>query len=376
MEESNDRPTVCLFGGHDPTHSRVVNLRRALEDAGFPVVEVQTREGGPVGRQLRLVAGFLRRGRSADVLLVGAAGQRYVFLARLLTWLAGQRLVLDAFISHYLVIVEDVGEHPPDSLRGRALWLLDRWACRLADRVLLDTREHVDYFVKELGLDRERFRVIRLGADERIFHPPAEEEALDERTGSGGPVRKSERRVLYYGSFFPLQGAPLIARAARRFVGGGTKLVLAGDGPEKVDTMAVLEEAGVTEIEDHGWVEREEIGRLIRGADVCLGHFAETRQAHAVIPFKVYEVLACAGLLVMGRAQAVERVLEHGRDVWFCERGSPAAIAEAVESLLADAGLRERMVRKGRERYKAIGGREVLARQAAESLAGLVGRGE
>lgn len=373
MEGAEDRPTVCLYGGYDPDHSRVVNLRRALYDADVELVEVQTREGGPLGRNARLAIDFLRRGRGADVLLVGAAGQRYVFLARVLAWLAGQRLVLDAFISHHLVIVEDVAEHPPDSLRSRALWQLDRWACRLADRVLLDTREHIDYFVEELGLDRERFRVIRLGADERIFHPAAAEAAADERTGSGGAPRKSERRVLYYGSFYRLQGAPLIARAARRFVGDGTKLVLAGDGPEKADTMAILEETGVTDIEDHGWVEREEIARLIRGADVCLGHFGETRQAHAVIPFKVYEVLACGRPLVMGRARAVERVLEHGRDVWFCDRESPEALAEAVETLLADAGLRERLGRKGRERYEAIGGREVLARQAAEALGVLPG---
>lgn len=362
--EVGQLPTVCLYGGYDPEHSRVVNLRRALRDAGFGLVEVQTREGGPLGRSAQLAIDFLRRGRRADILLVGAAGQRYVFVARLLAWLAGQTLVLDAFISHYLVEVEDLGKHSRGGLRARGLRALDRWACRLVDRVLMDTREHVDYFVEEMGLERERFRVVRLGAEESIFHPPDREEV----TGGRSRPDDAVHRVLYYGSFFPLQGAPLIARAARWFAGEDTTLMIAGEGPEKAETMAILEEGGVTAVEDHGWVERAEVGALIREADVCLGHFADTRQAHTVIPFKVYEVLACGRPLVMGRARAVERVLEHGRDVWFCERESPEALAEAVERLLADADLRERLGREGRGRYEAIGGPDVLAQQVAEAL--------
>lgn len=371
MEGAGDRPTICLFGGHDPGHSRVVNLRRALEDAGFPVVEVQSRATGALRRGWELLRGFLRRGRDADVLLVGMAGQRYVFLARPLAWLTGQRLVLDAFISHYLVLVEDARE-PRGRLGARALRMLDRWACRLADRVLLDTPEHVRYFVDQFRIEPRKFRVVRLGADESVFRPAGEGEGDADRGGAGA----GGRRVLYYGSFFPLQGAPLIARAARRFAGGGTTLVLAGEGPEKAETMRILEEGGVQGVEDHGWVDREAIGELIRGADVCLGHFGMARQADLVVPFKIYEVLASGRPLVMGRARPVERLLEHGREVWFCERGSSDAIARAVRTLLDDPELRRRLAREGRRRFESLGGREVLAEQATRALLGPDGERE
>lgn len=334
----------------------MVNIVTAMKNSGCAIVEAHSRADGPLRRLSELVAEHIVKGRYADILWVGAAGQRYVFLAKVLSLVAGQKLVLDAFISHYLVVIKDLEKYPERSLQARALWLLDRWACLLADEIVLDSEEHVEYFIEEFGISRDKLSVVRLGADPSIFFP-------------GQPIEKrSQKRVLYYGTFFPLQGARLIARAARAFVDERTQLQLAGDGPEKEDVLSILEESDVENVVDVGWVERTEIGELIRQADVCLGHFGQTRQAQVVVPFKVYEVLACSRPLIMGRAAVVERFLEHRRHIFFCDRGSAKDLATAVKEVLKDEDLRRRLAAKGRKRFEVIGGCEVLAKQLTQVL--------
>src|SRR5207248_3805574 len=103
------------------------------------------------------------------------------------------------------------------SLGARRYFWLDRVACRLADRVLLDTRAHIAYFSRTFGIPESRFRRIWVGADDEVMYPWAAA-----RDGGG------QLRVFCYATFSPLHGVEHIVAAAHRLRGEGVELTLVG----------------------------------------------------------------------------------------------------------------------------------------------------
>jgi glycosyltransferase involved in cell wall biosynthesis len=51
--------------------------------------------------------------------------------------------------------------------------------------------------------------------------------------------------------------------------------------------------------------------------------------------------------VITGDSPAIRAHLKHGEHVFLCERSSPAALAEALVTLQANAGLRERLAVAG-----------------------------
>ncbi|MBI4716143.1 MAG: hypothetical protein HY760_09460, partial [Nitrospirae bacterium] len=166
---------ICYFGTYDRTRPRNRILMEGIRKSGVEVMERHFSPWGGVedksqmGRLRRLWAvvlfvwGYLLlplrylRSSSHDAVVVGYLGHFDMFLARPLASLRGKPLIFDAFLSLYNTVIEDRKLFRPGSLPARFLFWLDRTACRMADRVLLDTEAHIEYFVKTFRLPREKF---------------------------------------------------------------------------------------------------------------------------------------------------------------------------------------------------------------------------
>jgi hypothetical protein len=122
---------VGLFGIYDPTYARTKVITAGLERNGHTVLSfrVNPREfkGLSKYRELRRVAKDARAS-GCDRIIVGFPGQTVMPFARL--WLG----------RHWLSCMRD--------------WLWTGLSIRLAESAL-DTNEHIDYFVKELGTARQ-----------------------------------------------------------------------------------------------------------------------------------------------------------------------------------------------------------------------------
>lgn len=350
---------VCYFGTYRAEYSRNRIMIEGLRRNGVEVVEcheplwfgvedrVQAASGGWVRPSFWLRAGrvylrLLRKYRNVgdyDVMVLGYPGQLDVPLARVLTWLRGKPLVLDVFMSIYL-ISQERGLTRRSPLTALLIYLLEKLACHLPDLLILDTEDYVAWFQQVYGISPSRFRLVPTGADDRVFRPIASEK------------KDGLFRVLYYGSFIPNHGVQYIIEAARILQGEpDIHFEFIGEGPEKPMAMALARQYGLTNVTFEGWMDQEELVRRAAGADVILGAFGTTPQSLMTVHNKIYEGLAMGKPVITGESEAVRKALGEGQGIYLCKRADPSSIAEGIKVLKNSPELRKYLGLQGHHTF-------------------------
>ncbi len=354
---------VCYFGTYDVEQSRNNVIIQGLRQNGVEVLECHARlwyntadkirsvRGGlfnpgllgrALGSYLRLISRYTRIG-DYDVMVVGYAGHFDLFLAKLLTCFSRKPLVFDALLSLTETIVEDRGLARRGSFLARLVYLVDKYACRLADLVLLDTEAHVRHFQRDLGVRPDKLRWVPVGADEVYCRGPL-------------PVGESDPfRVVYFGQYIPLHGVNYIVEAAKLLEehpearSSAIRFELVGDGQAYLETASLAERLQVQNVTFHRtWLSPEDlIAEHIIPADVCLGVFGDSPKARRVVPIKVFVALALGKPVITGDSPAAREVLIHGTDAILCEMANPQALAQAILLLKRDRPLREKIAKQG-----------------------------
>ena len=285
--------TVCLFGNYIYDYPRIVVLREGLKQNDFRVIECHTRKKG-LAKYWELFQQHRQIKNQYDVLFVGMGLYSLVWWAKLLS---RRTVVFDAFVSSYLTNVEDRQICKPGSLRARYFSLLDKFACNLADRVLLDTAAQIEYFVTRYHLPAQKFIHVPVGVDNSIFHP-----ILSAETRPIGDIK-----VHWHGHIVPFPGLQTIIEAA----------ALLKDQPrirfhivtrfnERYKKIAEqAREMGLVSVEFHPETTYPRLAEMINDADICLGVFGTNLKAQLVIPNKIYEAVACKTVVVTSDTQAI-----------------------------------------------------------------------
>jgi len=372
---------VCYFGTYRAGYSRNQIMIEGLKRAGAEVAEcheqlwhgiqdrVQVASGGWLrpGFIIRVVRAYwklLRAYRKIgdyDVMVLGYPGQLDVCLARILTWLRRRPLVLDVFMSLYLIASErGLPERHP--ITGRLIYCFEKLACHLPDLLIQDTAEYVQWLQRVYGLPPDRFRLVPTGADDRVFRP-VKVEGRDDGCF----------RVLYYGTFIPNHGIEHIIEAARILQGDpDIHFELIGEGPTKTLAMARVEEYGLTNVTFAGWMDKQALPRKAAEADVLLGVFGTTPQSVMTVQNKIYEGLAMARPVISGDAPTVRHALTHGQHLLLCQRADPQALAEGILALREDPALRRRLADQGhgcfQERFNVTAIGQVMQKHLIETL--------
>lgn len=353
---------VCYFGAYRANYSRNQIMIEGLRRSGVDVIEChETLWRGIEDRVAAVSGGWLRpafiwrairvyarliwrylRAPGHDVVVVGYPGQFDVFLARLLAWVRGVPLVWDIFMSIYLIAVErELDQRSPRTVA--LLRRIERLACRLPDRLILDTEDYAAWFGEVHGVARARFRLVPTGADDRSHTPAPAAPRLD------GPIR-----ILYYGTFIRNHGVEWIIEAARLLADDdGYRFEMVGEGPELPRARALAETYGLGNVTFTPWLEKEQLQARIAQADIILGVFGATPQSLMTVQNKIYEGMAAARPVLTGDSPAVRRVFRHGEHLFLVERGSAQALDEAVQQLGADSALRARLAAAGHAEFCA-----------------------
>jgi glycosyltransferase involved in cell wall biosynthesis len=351
---------VCYFGTYRAEYARNQMMIEGLRRSGVEVVEcheplwhgiedrVDVAGGGWRNPAFwrRLVGAYgrlLRRYRHVgehDLLIVGYPGQMDVLLA----WLLSRRrrpLVWDIFMSVHLIATErGLATRSPGGIA--LLRRLESLACRLPDLLILDTHDYAAWFQSTYGLSASQFRLVPTGADDRIFQPLPHPQLAEEGF-----------RVLYYGAFIPNHGVEHIVHAARLLADAeGIHFELIGDGPEKAKAQALAQQYGLSNVEFVEWLDPRALIQHIARADLCLGAFGTTPQSLMTVQNKIYEGLATARPVLTGDSPAVRRLLTHGEHVYLCPRADPEALADAIQRLWLDGGLRCRLAENGHRLFE------------------------
>jgi glycosyltransferase involved in cell wall biosynthesis len=378
VSDRSARPSgrIVVFGTYQvEDHPRVLVLAEGLAAHGYEILEINEPLGLSTDDRVRLLRQpwrlpllfvhlircwwrLWRRGRAArgpfDAVLVGYLGHFDVHLAK---WIFGKVPILLDHLIFAAGTAADRGVSP--GLRTRTLARLDRSAMKAADVIIVDTREHLEQVPVDLA---ERVVTCLVGADSRWF--AARQEQVEHP--AGGPLR-----VIFFGLYTPLQGAPVIAQALTELVGrADVQVSMVGHGQDyQACRDLVPDSAPVTW---RSWVAATDLPALVAEHDVVLGIFGTTPKAERVVPNKVYQGLAVGAGLITSDTPAQRRVL--GDAVRYVPAGDASVLADVLRALAENPDEVERLQRSARTLADRSFTADVIAVPLVERIAACLGR--
>lgn len=337
----------CYFGIYDANYNRNKILMRGLRARGFEIVECVSRRRG-LAKYIDLIKQHRTLNGKYDAMIVGFPGYQAMILARFLT---NKPIFFDAFFSFYDAMVLDrrlVSRYSP---RALYFWLLDWFSCFLADKVLLDTNEHIEYFCAAFGLKPEKCIRIFIGADTDIYLPVYP----DYNLGGGVPSKEPGENFIihFHGSFIPSQGIDYILDAAAKLKDENIIFNIVGKGNSFLRVKERAEDLNLGEkFIMRGFLPLVDLLSSIKNADLCLGIFGATARTGRIIPNKIFECLAMRKALLTSDSPAVRELFSE-KEMMFCRAADGADLAEKILFLKNNPDFRNSLAENGYDFFAA-----------------------
>ena len=321
--------TICYFGSYNKEYPRNRTIIKGLIKNGDKICECHSDKSILSGRWVILFLSFLKI--KCEVIIVGFPGHTDVFLAWILAKIFHKKLVFDAFISLYDSRCYDRKDFLPSSWQGKVLWLVDKISCTLPDKVLLDTKTHINYFSQEFDIPVDKFIRVFVGTDEDIFIPKAH-------------ISKKSFVIGFHGSYLPAQGVEYILEAAKLLKDKPVIFSLLGNGQEYGKIRDTANKLSLTNVKFLSKTPYEKLPDFVSQCDIYLGgHFGLTPKAFRVIPNKVFEAIAMRKPVIIGRSPATEELFTDNIDCLMVKHGDPSSLVDAIKLLVEDQELREKI---------------------------------
>jgi colanic acid/amylovoran biosynthesis glycosyltransferase len=231
---------------------------------------------------------------------------------------------------------------------------------------MLPISEHWRRRLLELGCPPEKVRVFRMGValDTFEFRP---------RRAEGAPVS-----LLSVGRLVEKKGFEFGLRA---FAGAlhahpGLRYDIAGDGPLREPLERLARELGLAErVRFHGRLLRSEVEQLRRRANILLAPSVTDGEGDQEgIPVVIMEAMASGIPVISTRHSGIPELVVDGETGLLApERDAPALVA-ALDRLLAESELSERLARAARERVAALHDQARLNDELAQLLGEVTAR--
>jgi glycosyltransferase involved in cell wall biosynthesis len=256
-----------------------------------------------------------RHHRQVDVVVVGYMGHLDVLLAR--KRFRRSPIALD----HLVSLADTAADRRAHSSRLlRLLERADRAALGAADLVIVDTDEHAEMIPAAY---RSKTVVVPVGADNASF------EIADEPRPPLPPLR-----VVFFGRYIPLQGAPTIGRAISLLrERDDIVFTMIGTGQDLPETRRLAQRNDRVR-----WVDRivrpEELILEARSHHVSLGVFGTGPKALRVVPTKLYQGAAMGCAVVTSDTDPQRRAFDDA--AIYVAPGDAHGLAAAIEALADD----------------------------------------
>ncbi len=214
-------------------------------------------------------------------------------------------------------------------------WFAKRWGdshpCRNADLVLV-VSEEVKKAVLELGVDESRILVTPCTVSQKMF---------DQAKGS--EVREilsliDDFVIGWVGSFRKFHSLDLLVDAFREVSASipHAKLLLVGDGPERIRLQEKIDEFGLNEkVIFSGNIPHNEIHSYISSFDVAVLP-SESNEGFHYSPLKLREFFAAGVPVIASAVGDVETVIKQSEGGWLVPPGSKESIAEKITMIEQD----------------------------------------
>ncbi len=247
-----------------------------------------------------------------------------------------------------------------NSLLTKALFALERWACRQADRVNVLTPAFRDDIIKRGLVTPNKVIFVPNGADARVFYPGQRDNAVRREYGWG------DRFVVMYAGAHGRANAVGQLLDAAGLLGDrpDVLIVCVGDGPERVNLENQARDTGLTNVMFCGPQPKERMPEFVNACDVGAAVLQNNPTFHTVYPNKIFDYMACARPTLLAIDGAARRlVCDEAHAGVFAEPENGEALAAAIRRLADEPGERAGMGRRGREWLLANATRESLAQR-------------
>jgi glycosyltransferase involved in cell wall biosynthesis len=376
-KEKSQKAAICFFGTYDSTNVRIKTLVNAAQERGYSLLTCHipfwelSREKqsflSPKSMLLnlfkislihfRLIVKYLKM-PDHDVVIVGYNGYFDLPLAKFLTKIRKKPLLFTPLFPLYETLIEDRSYMKTRSIKSKIIHKIDEIGCRLADLIVIETDEYIKYYNEEFGIPKEKFFKIPLGADEKTFYPRSLKKASSKLI-----------RILFYGTFIPLQGIRYIIEAAKLLENDpDIEFEIIGSGQLSQDIQALAAKLQIRNTTFIEWVEYDKLPLHIQDADICLGIFGDTPKARRGIPIKVYEEMAMKKPIITGDTPAARDVFSSGENVLLSPMADAEGLSEKILQLKSDENLRKKIAQGGYELYHRIFSEKCIADRLEAAL--------
>jgi len=235
------------------------------------------------------------------------------------------KVYADAFISIYDTVVEDRRLISPQNPLARLLHSVEQRAYQSADVIFADTDLNAHYLSSTFKIEADKIVALPLSINEAVY--------------KAQPYIAVGRscNVLFVGTFVPLQGAEVIARAiallrSHEYI----RFHLIGNGQTSEKVAAILDSAGCNNILwERNWQSAPALAKEIQQSDICLGIFGSGKKTQRVWPLKNYAYMAIGRAMITADTRAARAMLENSGDKPFMtvQPGQPEELARAIVEL-------------------------------------------
>lgn len=225
-----------------------------------------------------------------------------------------------------------------------------------ANRTILANSSYTSQLLDRIGVDQRQIQVLAGGVDTGRFAPCAETRQAVRREWGVAPdtpvLLTVCRLVAKKGMDFLLAQVPALRRLAP-----GLRLMVVGDGRERRRCEAQIAAAGMSDaVHLVGRIAQQQVQRCFAAADYFV--LASRVTTHRVSGLQDAETMgrvlceanAAAVPVLASRSGGIPSVVTHDDNGLLFESDDAASFLGQFQRLHQDAGLRQRLVRRGRER--------------------------
>jgi teichuronic acid biosynthesis glycosyltransferase TuaC len=217
------------------------------------------------------------------------------------------------------------------------------------------------------GARSEHVDVVPDGVDTSVFHP-VEGSALRQRHAAG-----ASHVVIFHGAIDPQDDPELLVDAARLVLKkhGRAHFWLVGNGSAVPNLKRKVERHSLKDnFHFSGWVEQAQIPYYISASDIGLVVLPDVLSARGRVTLKEFEYWACGVAAILPRLPALQEVAVEGETALFYRPGDAEDLAEKIDLLIENSGLRKSLGVKGLSTVKKRFEWSTLAEQFVELCEG------
>ena len=199
---------------------------------------------------------------------------------------------------------------------------------------------------------RHKLRLVRWGANTRLFHPGLDGSGLRARLG----IAPDRLVVGYTGGFYGWHGLEELVAAAAELRDLPATFLLVGEGERSKLVHELVEQSGQRDrFVFTGRVPYADIPTYIAACDVCAAPYNPSRHRQLrdsgefiYDPLKLFEYMACGKAVITLRAANIEAMFRDGHELLMIAPGDSAELARKLRLLLTDHAQRSALGKAAR----------------------------